>query len=134
MFLHSCNARFLLTCADMWAFQDLTWRIISLIGEEERPLLQLCCRLCSKRRPSALPAQLLKRLMTLLADTPSKSQLWWLAEEACAQQPGGANHVLLKSACEGAGDEAPSALRCMAKIAPHLPSEEARALADKMIK
>lgn len=113
---------------------DLTWRILSLIGEDAKSLLQLCVRLCTKRRPSALPQQFLKKLMGHIKENPAREQLWWLTEETCAHQPSGFDPELLKTSCDGCGHEAAAALRCIGRVSAHLSVGEANGLAARMIK
>jgi len=118
-------------------------RLLRLISDDALQHLQWTCKSLARRKPSGLPAGLLKALVGMLdaaaaAGTPLGAAEWVVLEEAAAAQPSTAHAGALVAAYDravGAGwdEQAGGAMRALRRLAPHLAAEDAVGLEDKLL-
>ena len=117
----------------------LTETLLQSCDELCKPYLQFASRALCRRKPTGLPAGLVRRIMQLWRDAADGAEMplsvWWIVEEIAEQQVSAVDFALLVQKYEGGADmDRLAALRTLGKVSAHVPEQIARPFSAKLLK
>ena len=117
----------------------LTETMLRCCDELCKPYLQFASRALARKKPSGLPAGLVKRIMQLWRDSADDAgipqSVWWIVEEIAEQQVSAVDFgLLIQKYDNGADMDKIAALRTLTRVSSHVPEHIAKPFASKLLK